>query len=254
VQVTAWDSNGAEAAQGQFSTNNLAQGASIPVTMFPQFPPTAVQIGTGLDPNHIGVQLTGAQGWGWSYDPTTGLLTIYPYNSSTTVSYIITDDSGTILASGQLPLFQATPGGATNTNSALSLSNIGRYVSLPLGGNGYNYANLSCDASVTRNGDRISAKVIGVQDLNAPLYVYLSSDTPVTVEVHQWSAAGTLQQVPVTVTPNGQYGSETYETITTSAPIGKAIITVIPTNGSPQATFFIEVMRGSAGISDGGKG
>jgi hypothetical protein len=134
IQITAVDKYGNIASTGQLITNYLAQGSIVSISMAPQFPPTAIQLQQGLDPNTIAVNLTGVNGWGWSYDPSTGLLTISVFDQTTTdVGYTVTDGSGGLLAHGTLPFFQPIPGTGTGTNSVFDLHNAGGVLVLPLG-------------------------------------------------------------------------------------------------------------------------
>lgn len=247
VSVQEVDKYGNIAATGNFSTNFLGQGSPIPVTMIPTLPPTAIQLPPGLNPSEINVSLTGANGgWGYSYDPVTGLLTISVFGDiSTDVGYTVTDEDGGLIARGTLPFFQAKPGAGSNTNSVLTLDNAGGVVNMPLGTEGFNYGqNLPLDGSVERNGSAVNAKVITVPDVNnSDLYVYLLGSN-VKVEVRQWSPSGDLQLVPSTITTDA-YGDTT---LITSQPVQKAIITILQTGTGTPSIGFIEV----SGYGNGG--
>ena len=243
IQITAVDKYGNTASTGQLITNYLGQGSLVSISMAPQFPPTAIQLQQGLDPNTIAVNLTGVNGWGWSYDPSTGLLTISVFDQTTTdIGYTVTDGSGGLLAHGSLPFFQQIPGAGTGTNSVFDLHNAGGVLVLPLGTNGYNYGNnLPFDSTVTRNGQVVPTKVIGVPDVSnqSKLYINAYNLNGGTIEVRQWSATGTMTLIPCSVTTDA-YGDTT---MITSEYVDKAVITVLPAQGQTNSTFNLYVSR-----------
>jgi len=112
-----------------------AQIAAVPTTTLGQNYEDAETLAQAfLLHNTIAVNLTGVNGWGWSYDPSTGLLTISVFDQTTTdVGYTVTDGSGGLLAHGTLPFFQPIPGTGTGTNSVFDLHNAGGVLVLPLG-------------------------------------------------------------------------------------------------------------------------
>jgi hypothetical protein len=228
VQIFAVDKYGNTASTGQFYTNYLAQGTTISMSMTPQFPPVAIQLQKGLDPSTITMSLSGASGgWGWSYDPSTGLFTIDLYDLNTTdISYSITDNNGGLLAHGSLPFFQSLPGAGTDTNSVFDMHNDGNIVILPLGSNGYNYVNSAAfDSTVQRNDQYIPAKVIGIPDVgNRKLHVYSYGLNDGTIEVRKWSATGTMDIVPC-ITTTDSYGDVT---AITSDYVDRVVVTVLP--------------------------
>ena len=242
LNVSALDKFNNVGAHGSLYTNALTKGSRILVNMVPSFPPVAVQLPKGLDQNSIQVNITGSNGWGWSYDPSTGLLTIYTYDPSTDVSYSVTDGSGVLLAHGPLPFFQASPGAGTDDTTVLGLSNAGNIINLPLGPNGYNYANnLRFDSWVTRNGQSVPAKIINIPDVgNSKLYVYVNAPLGTTVEVREWTSAGAMSIVPATLNADS-YGTVS---LVTSVPVGKAVITILPPLGAanPNA-FYVGVFK-----------
>jgi hypothetical protein len=243
VQITAVDKNGNPAAQGQFQTNYLAQGGLISISMTPQFPPAAIQLPRGLDAGTLTVTIdSGFNGWGWSYDPTTGLLTINVSDpSSTDVGYTVTDGSGGLLAHGTLPFFQSSPGAGTGTNSVFDLHNDGGYVVMPLGTNGYNYQmSLPFDSDVVRSNQWVSAKVIGVPDVGYQSKLYISSYNlnGGTIEVRKWSATGAMDILPCSVS-NDQYGGTT---VMTSNYVNRVVVTVLPGQNSHNR-FYLYVAR-----------
>jgi len=241
VTVNALDKYGNVAATGNFNTNFLAQGGLIPVTMIPSFPPTAIQLPPGLNQSSINVAVTGSNGWGWSYDPVTGLLTISVFDNSTSVGYTITDNDGGLIARGTLPFFQAIPGAGTDTNSVLELDNAGGVLNLPLGSNGYNYANsLPFDGFAVRNGSYVPAKVVNVPDVGntSKLYVYVGGPA-VKIEVRQLTVSGPMTLIPCTTTTDG-YGDTT--AITTQY-VGKCMVTILPTGTNAPGTFFLDLSR-----------
>ena len=239
IQITAVDKYGATAAQSpQYYTNYLAQGTPLSFSMTPQFPPSAIQLQKGLDQGSIGVNLTGTTGgYSYYYDPSTGLLTIQVYDpSSTDVGYTITGGDGGLLAHGTLPFFQQLPGAGTATNSVFDLHNDGNVVILPIGTNGYNYINnVPFDSNVQRNNQYVPAKVVGVTGVgNQKLYIYAGNLYGGTVEVRQWTATGSMDVVPCTVTTDG-YGGVT--TITTGY-IDRAVVTVLPGKGTAKSVYL----------------
>jgi hypothetical protein len=243
VQITAVDEYGNPAAQGQFQTNYLAQGGLISISMTPQFPPVAIQLPRGLNGNTMTVNIdSGFSSWGWSYDPTTGLLTIQISDpASTDIGYTVTDGSGGLLAHGTLPFFQQLPGAGTGTNSVFDLHNDGGYVSMPLGTNGFNYQmSLPFDSDVERSNKWVSGKVIGVPDVGyqSKLNIYSYNLNGGTIEVRKWSATGGMELIPCSVS-NDQYGDVS---VTTSNYVDRVVITVLPGTNSP-SRFFIEVGR-----------
>lgn len=246
VNVTALDKYGNTASTGQFQTNYLAEGSSIKVMMTPKFPPVAIQLEKGLDSNSINVSLTGTTGgWGWSYDPSTGLLTIDVWDPSTTdIGYVIKDGAGGLLAHGTLPFFQPMPGAGTATDSVFNLQNAGGYVSMPLGINGYNNANgLKFNSYVKRNGQYDPAKVIGVPDLGyqSKLYVWVGSyynGTSISnakIEVHKWAASGPMELVPSSMVTDS-YGDTT---LITSNYVDRVVVTVLPGKDSTMSNLYV---------------
>ena len=248
VQVTAFDKYGNTASMGQTNYPLLAQGTLITVIMSPQFPPTAIQIEKGLDQNSITVSLTGANGgWGWSYDPSTGLLTIQVWDPSTTdIGYEVIDSSGGLLAHGQLPFFQSIPGAGTDTNSVFNFHNAGGYINMPLGTNGYNCANSApFDSTVMRDGQYVPAKVIGVPDVGyqsklsvwANPYFTDGTTNKIGIEVRKWAATGPMELVP-SYTTTDSYGDT--HTVTSNY-VGRVVVTVLPGEGSTK--FFLDIGR-----------
>ena len=237
IQITAMDKYGAQAAQGQFYTNYLVQGSLITMSMTPQFPPVAIQLQKGLDQSSMVVNITGSNGWGWSYDPSTGLLTISIFDPSTTdINYTVTDGTGGLLAHGPLPFFQSFPGSGTGTNSVFDLHNDGNVVILPLGSNGYNYINnMHFDSSVVRNNQYVPTKVLGVTGVGyRRLYLSSYNLNGGSVEVRNWSATGTMNIVPVT-TSTDSYGNTTVITVN---PVDRAIVTLLPGKNTPGTVYL----------------
>jgi hypothetical protein len=228
VQISAVDKYGNTASQGSLYTNYLAQGSLLSLSMTPQFPPVAIQLPKGLDQGSLSVILANVGGgWGWSYDPSTGLLTIQVFDPSTTdVSYTVTGANGGLLAHGSLPFFQPTPGAGTDTNSVFDLHNDGNVVMLPLGQNGYNYINnLHFDSMVERRNQYIQAKVIGVPDVgNQKLCIYCYNLGNGTIEVRKWTVSGAMSIVPCTVTTDA-YGDTT---VVTTGYVDRAVVTILP--------------------------
>lgn len=242
MDVYALDKYGNTGSHGAFQTNYLGQGVPVTVSMIPQFPPVALQLQPGLDPNTIQVQVSGANGWGWSYDPSTGLLTISVWDAgSGSATYVITDSSGGLLAHGSLPFFQPVPGAGSDTNSVLNLHNAGGVLKMPLGANGYNYANgVHFDGSVRRKNVDVPAKVIGVPDIgNRKLYVNVYNPDGVYIEIRRWSATGTMEVVPATVTYD-KYGNAT---AVTDGYIDKAVVTITPFGKVMSTAFYVGVFR-----------
>ena len=243
VQIMAVDRYGNTAAQGEFQTNYLAQGGLISISMTPQFPPVAIQLPKGLDASTLTVSIdSGFSSWGWSYDPTTGLLTISIADpSSTEVGYTVTDGSGGLLDHGVLPFFQASPGAGSGTDSVFDLHNDGGYVVMPLGTNGYNYQmSLPFDSYVVRSNQWVSAKVIGVPDVGyqSKLYIYSYNLNGGTIEVRKWSATGAMDIIPCSIS-NDQYGGTT---VITSNYVDRVVLTVLPGRNSPDR-FYLNVGR-----------
>jgi len=244
VDVAAIDKNGVQGSHGRMSTNYLMAQTPISVTMTPKFPKTAIQLPAGLDQNKINVQVSGVNGWGWSYDPVTGLLTIdtsWGDVPTGIVVYTVTDSDGGKLAQGTLPFFLGSSGGNADPNSVLNLHNAGEYMAMLLGTNGYNYVNgLAYDSSVVRDGTNVAAKVITVPDIanQSKLYVYVSSQDDVTIEVRKWSATGQMQLVQTTPL----YSGSGYQAVTTPY-LDKAVITVIPKNPSSNDSLYVDISR-----------
>jgi len=237
IQITAMDKYGAQAAQGQFYTNYLAQGSLVTMSMSPQFPPVAIQLQKGLDQSSMVVNVTGSNGWGWSYDPSTGLLTISISDPVTTsINYTVTDGSGGLLAHGPLPFFQPYPGSGTGTNSVFDIHNDGNVVILPLGSNGYNYINnVHFDSSVVRNDQFVSAKVVGITGIgyrNLQLFSYNLNGG--SIEVRNWSATGSMNLVPIT-TSTDSYGNTTAVTIN---PVDRVVVTLLPGKNTPASVYL----------------
>jgi hypothetical protein len=239
IQITAVDKYGATAAQSpRYYTNYLAQGTPLSFSMTPQFPPSAIQIQKGLDPGSIVVNVTGVNGgWGWSYDPSTGLLTIQVYDpSSTDIAYTVTDSSGGLLAHDFLPFFQQLPGAGTATNSVFNLHNDGNVVLLSLNANGYaNINNTPFDSPVQRNNQYIMGKVVGVTDVgNQKLYIYAGNLYSGTIEVRKWSATGTMDIIPCSTTFDS-YGGVT---AITSNYVDRVVVTVLPGKDTAKTVYL----------------
>lgn len=243
IGVQAYDKLGNLAAQGQTNYNYLAQGSQVSVMMIPQFPPVGIQLKPGLDMNSINVQVDGSDGWGWSYDPNTGVLTLYVSEvGSGSASYTIKDtNTGELLAHGPVPFFRGSDG-LTDTNSVLSMYSPNGYVNFPLGVNGGNYGGgFQFDSPIVRDGANVMAKVFGVSDVafQSNLSVYVGTLEPVTLEIRKWSASGEMTLVPYTVQDN----EKGFLSVITTVPMDKAVITVIPQGPITGKPFYIGVSR-----------
>jgi len=237
IQIMAMDKYGAPAAQGQFYTNYLAQGSLVTMSMTPQFPSVAIQLQRGLDQSSMTVSINDPNGYGWSYDPSTGLLTISIFDPTTTdINYTVTDGSGGLLAHGPLPFFQSLPGYGTSTNSVFDLHNDGNVVILPFEQNGYNYIHdMHFDSCVVRDGQPLSAKVVcitGIGYRNLQLFSYNLNGG--SVEVRNWSATGTMDLVPIQSSTDG-YGNTTVITVN---PVDRVVVTLLPGTNTPASIFL----------------
>jgi len=244
INVNAMDALGNTSAEGQTNYPYLAQGSSVSLVMVPRFPPVAIQLKPGLNRDSINVQVNGANGWGWSYDPNTGLFILEVSGvANGSASYVIkNNDTGETLAHGGVPFFQGTGGPVTDTNSVLSLSSPDGYLRLPLGSNGGNYGSgFQFDSQIIRNGTNMTAKVFGVPDVSykSGLSIYVGSTEPVTLEIRKWSATGQMTLVPYTIQDN----EKGFISVITTGPIDKAVITVIPQGSITGKPFYMGVSR-----------
>jgi hypothetical protein len=243
INMVAWDKYGQVAAQGYMNTNYLAQGGRISVVMTPRFPPVAVQIGKGFDQSKLSVIIDGANGWGWSYDSSTGLVTIYVNDiTKTDLNYEIRDGSGVLLGHGSLPWFQAFPGAGGDTNTIFSIQNAGGYITMPLGQNGGSYlSGVKFNSTVTRNDTATRATVICVPDIGnqSKLYVNTYGVSVASIEVRKWTESGSMPLVSGMLTTD-PYGNTTF---VTSQYLDKAVITVVPANPLDQTVFQVQVSR-----------
>ena len=241
IDLYGWDKGGDWASHGAFNTNIMRKESCVTIVMRPHFPPVAIPVSTS-DPNSIEVSLPGANSWSWYYDGTLGAVVISALDTSSEVSYLITDSLGNILAHGQMPFFQ-------NKNAAveslvINPQQAGNVREAEVDGPNWWLSELTFDCTVLRSNVYVPAKVFNVSDVGGKsgLEVYVYGVSRSIIEVRSFSATDQMTLVPtVILNENDEYG---WTIVATTQRVDKAVVTVLPPNGIvPPGTFQVGFYR-----------